>query len=82
MRVGDPVPPPDPARLGTPLVVRAHADGWVQQISRRAVIGAVSYGSTVRLDTRVGAYLVRDTRTGASCSPRGISTMSSTSRTL
>jgi uncharacterized membrane protein len=59
--VGEPVPPPDPDELGTPLVVRAHADGWIRQISRRAVIGAVPPGSVVRLDTRVGAYLVRGT---------------------
>jgi uncharacterized membrane protein len=60
--VGEPVPEPDPERLGPPLVVRAaRADGWIQQISRRAVINAVPPGSVIRLDTRVGAYLVRDT---------------------
>lgn len=61
IRIGDPVPAPDPAELGAPLVVRAPADGWVQQIGYRAVVNAVPPGSVVRLDTRVGAYLVRDT---------------------
>lgn len=60
-RIGEPVPAPDPARLGTPLVVRAPADGWVQQVSYHAIVNAVPPGSVVRMDTRVGAYLVRDT---------------------
>jgi uncharacterized membrane protein len=59
--VGIPVPAPDPDGLGTPLVVRAHTDGWVRQISRRAVVNAVPPGSVVRIDTRVGSYLVRGT---------------------
>jgi len=57
---GVPVVVPDLDALGTPLVVRAHEDGWVQQISRRAVLAAVPSGSVVRLETRVGAYVVRD----------------------
>jgi uncharacterized membrane protein len=60
-RIGEPVPAPDPAELGTPLVVRAPADGWVQQVSYHAIVNAVPAASVVRLDTRVGAYLVRDT---------------------
>ena len=60
MRVGDDVPSPDVAELGEPLIVRSPADGWVQQISRRAVIAATPAGSVVRLETRVGGYLVRD----------------------
>jgi uncharacterized membrane protein len=60
-RVGDPVQPPDLASLGEPLVVRASVDGWVQQISRRAVIGAAPPESVVRIETRVGAYLIADT---------------------
>jgi uncharacterized membrane protein len=60
-RVGEPVPAPDPATLGTPLVVRAPADGWVRQVSHHAIVNAVPPGSVVRLDTRIGAYLVRDT---------------------
>jgi uncharacterized membrane protein len=60
-RVGDPVPPPDLASLGEPMVVRGRLDGWVQQISRRAVIGALPPGSVVRIETRVGAYVVADT---------------------
>lgn len=60
MRVGEPVPAPDLAGLGEPLIIRAPADGWVQQISRRAVIAAAPPGSVLRLETRVGGYLVRD----------------------
>jgi uncharacterized membrane protein len=59
MRVGEPVPVPDVGALGTPLIVRSPGNGWVQQISRRAVIAAVPVGSVVRLETRVGGYLVR-----------------------
>src|SRR5262245_5619558 len=59
VRIGDPVPPPE--LVGEPLVVWAPGDGWVQQISRRAVVAAVPPGSMVRLETRVGAYLVRGT---------------------
>jgi uncharacterized membrane protein len=61
VRVGEPVPPPDLAALGDPLVVRSPANGWVQQISRRAVIAAVPPGSVVRLETRVGAFLTAQT---------------------
>jgi len=61
MQVAKPVPPPDVSALGPPFVVCAPADGWVQQISRRAVVGAVPDNSVVRLETRVGAYLTRDT---------------------
>lgn len=60
MRVGEPVPPPDPASLTAPLMVRSHVDGWVQQISRRAITATTPPGSVVRIETRVGAYLVRD----------------------
>jgi uncharacterized membrane protein len=59
MRVGEPVPVPDLDAVGTPLIVRSPGNGWVQQISRRAVIAAAPAGSVVRLETRVGAYLVR-----------------------
>jgi uncharacterized membrane protein len=61
MPVGEPVPAPDTDSLGERLIVRAASDGWIQQISRRAVIAAVPSGSVVRLETRVGGYLVRDT---------------------
>jgi uncharacterized membrane protein len=60
MRVGEDVASPDVAELGEPLIVRSPGDGWVQQISRRAVIAAAPAGSVVRLETRVGGYLVRD----------------------
>jgi uncharacterized membrane protein len=61
MRVGEPVPVPGLAEMGEPLIVRSHANGWVQQISRRAVIEAAPAGGVIRLETRVGGYLVRDT---------------------
>jgi len=57
-RVGDPVPAPDVTGLGEPLVVRGTLDGWVQQISRRAVIGAAPPDSVVRME---GAYVVANT---------------------
>lgn len=60
MRVGEPVPPPDTEALGAPFIIRSPGDGWVQQISRRAVIAAAPPGSVLRLETRVGGYLVRD----------------------
>jgi uncharacterized membrane protein len=58
-RVGTPVPAPALDALDAPLIVRSPVDGWVQQVSRRAVIGAVPPGSVVRLETRVGAYVVK-----------------------
>lgn len=58
-RVGRPVAPDAPS--GPHLVVRAPRSGWIQQISRRAVINAVPDGSTVRLETRVGAFIIADT---------------------
>ena len=57
---GHPITPPDLDAAGTPLIVRAPTDGWVQQVSYRAVMAAVPPGSTVRLETRVGSYLIRD----------------------
>ena len=59
-RCGVAVNPPDPRELGPPLLVRAHADGWVQQMSFQAVLAAVPPGSVLRMETRVGAYLIRD----------------------
>ncbi|MBO0786761.1 MAG: DUF2254 domain-containing protein, partial [Actinobacteria bacterium] len=61
MPVGEPVPAPSLAAMGEPLVVRSPRNGWVQQISRRAVIAAAPAGGVIRLETRVGGYLVRDT---------------------
>jgi uncharacterized membrane protein len=63
MRFGD-ATPADAAEtdaLGERLVVRAGSDGWVQQISRRAVIASAPAGSVIRLETRVGGYLVHGT---------------------
>ena len=62
MRVGEAVPAPAVDTIGEPLVVRSPGDGWVQQISRRAVIAGAPASSVVQLETRVGGYLVRDTR--------------------
>jgi uncharacterized membrane protein len=59
MQVGEATAEPDLTALGAPLVIQAGADGWVQQISRRAITDAVPQGSVVRIETRVGAYLVR-----------------------
>ncbi len=63
MLVGEhaPVLAADTDALGDRLIIRAPKDGWVQQISRRAVIAGAPAGSVVRLETRVGGYLVRDT---------------------
>ena len=47
VKVGEPVEPPDLATLGRPLVVTAPADGWVQQLSRRAIVAATPPGTTV-----------------------------------
>lgn len=59
-RSGTAVSAPEVDDLGPALLVRAHADGWMQQVSHSAVLGAVPPGSVVRLETRVGAYLIRD----------------------
>jgi uncharacterized membrane protein len=77
MRVGDAVPAPDVDRMAEPLIVRSASDGWVQQISRRAVIAAAPAGGVVRLETRVGGYLVRDTPL-ASIWPRPADPMAAT----
>jgi uncharacterized membrane protein len=61
MRVGEPVPLTEQISLGEPFVVRAPSDGWVQQISRRAVVAGTVPGGFIRLETRVGGYLVRGT---------------------
>jgi uncharacterized membrane protein len=61
MRVGQAVPAPALDTMSEPLIVRSPGDGWVQQISRRAVIAAAPARGIVRLETRVGGYLVRDT---------------------
>jgi uncharacterized membrane protein len=60
-QTGQPVPPPDPHTLGPPLVIPAPIDGWIQQISKQAVLDAVPDGTVVRLETRVGAYQTRYT---------------------
>lgn len=52
------VSPPHGVR---PEVVRAWRDGWVQQLDPQALLAATAEGSYVRLDTRVGAFVVEDT---------------------
>ncbi|MEV4412106.1 DUF2254 domain-containing protein [Catellatospora sp. NPDC049609] len=61
VKVGEPVDPPDLTALGRPLVVTATVDGWVQQLSRRAMVKATPPGTVLRLETRVGAYLTSGT---------------------
>jgi uncharacterized membrane protein len=51
--------PPDVDRLGACLVVPSPLDGWVQQLSSGLLLAAVPPGSVARLETRVGAYLIR-----------------------
>ncbi len=50
---------PDVTTLGKPLVVRSRGDGWVQQISRPAMLAAAPPGSLIRLETRAGAFVAR-----------------------
>jgi uncharacterized membrane protein len=59
-RCGEPVAVPEPLDMGAALLVRSPADGWVQQVSHRAILAALPPGSTIRLETRVGSYLIRD----------------------
>jgi len=61
VKVGETTDAPDLTALGPALVVRAPESGWVQQMSRRAVVAAVPAGSVVRLETRVGAFLTAGT---------------------
>jgi uncharacterized membrane protein len=48
------VVPPEPGEL-----VRFRRDGWVQVVNGAALLAAVPEGSTVRLDTAVGRYVLR-----------------------
>jgi uncharacterized membrane protein len=59
-RIGEPAAAPDLPGTDAALLVRSPADGWVQQVSHHAVVAAVPPGSTVRLESRVGSYLIRD----------------------
>lgn len=61
VKVGEPVDPPDVGTLGPPLIVTAVTDGWVQQLSRRAIVAAVPPDTVVRLETRVGAFVTAGT---------------------
>jgi uncharacterized membrane protein len=46
--------------LGPGWPVPAASDGWVQQMSSDGILRAVPAGSVVRLDTRVGAFIVQN----------------------
>ncbi|MEV0268834.1 DUF2254 domain-containing protein [Hamadaea sp. NPDC050747] len=61
MKVGETCPRPDLSSLGSPLVVLSPADGWVQQLSRRAIVNAAPPDSVIRLETRVGAWVTAGT---------------------
>lgn len=50
-------PTPDVEAFGEPFVIRADRDGWVQQISRGAILASAPPGSCIRLETRAGAFL-------------------------
>jgi uncharacterized membrane protein len=50
---------PDVTGLGTPLVVSARDNGWVQQVSVTGLLSSVPPGSVLRLETRVGAFLAK-----------------------
>lgn len=53
-------PAPVPAQPRTPpLTVLASGDGWVTQAPSRHILAAMSPSSTVRLETRTGAYIHR-----------------------
>jgi uncharacterized membrane protein len=70
--VPKPVDPPDLASLGTPLVVSAASDGWVQQISPAAIVQATPPGSVVRVETRPGAYLAAGEPLATIWTPAGV----------
>jgi uncharacterized membrane protein len=61
VKIGEPCPVPDVSGLGEPLVVNADTDGWVQQLSRRAIVAAGPPGSVIKLRTRVGGYVTAGT---------------------
>ncbi|XCI61571.1 hypothetical protein MPNTM1_02713 [Mycolicibacterium parafortuitum] len=50
---------PDPQRAVPALQVRAPADGWVTQAPSRHILSAMPPSTTVRLETRTGAYIHR-----------------------
>jgi uncharacterized membrane protein len=64
-------PLPDVDRLGPHFVVRSHRDGWVQQMSSDGILGAVPPGSIARVETRVGAFVVRDSPLASIWPPPG-----------
>jgi uncharacterized membrane protein len=45
--------------LGGGLIVRATGHGWVQDLDVRGLLGALPEGAIVRLDVRVGLFVVR-----------------------
>ncbi|MBW3619241.1 MAG: DUF2254 domain-containing protein [Actinobacteria bacterium] len=60
-RSPEPVSPSPPPLDAPKRVLRAWRSGWVQQISTDALLRVAPPGSYLRLDTRVGAYVIEDT---------------------
>jgi len=56
--------------LGRPVTVRSAQDGWVQQVDAAAVLRAAPPGSVVRVETRVGSFLVEGQAVAAVWLPR------------
>jgi uncharacterized membrane protein len=51
--------PQDVERTGPRLVVRSDRTGWIQQTSSDGILAAVPPASVVRMEMRVGAFIVR-----------------------
>ena len=66
-------PPPDLITAGTALVVHSVEDGWVQQLSLPAVVAATPAGAVIRVETRVGSYLVAGEPIATIWPPAGMS---------
>jgi uncharacterized membrane protein len=57
-----PAEQPDLEKIPVPpdaLAVEAAADGWISQVDTDRLLAAVPPGTTVRLETRIGAYIHR-----------------------
>lgn len=55
-----PVPDADMTPPSESLQVTSHVNGWLSQIDTDRVFAAVPEGTTVRLETRIGAYVHQD----------------------
>lgn len=58
-RMETPAPGEPPAEKENHLTVRARNDGWVTQAASRYILAAIPPATTVRLETRTGAYIHR-----------------------